>query len=168
MTDRPLTVEFLWEIKGVPHQTIHDFVRENTFQPEGSDELVGVRVLDPVLLLHGKIRNAVDIEQGQLEKPRQDVKHVAMLGLCVPQFLEDVRAQVSDEARRKETLGNYIRALTALKHNYSGRQFDAQHPGVMHWQELIPRRIQQMAFDREIRTLLRQLIGMSQSRGIGI
>jgi len=124
-TDHPLTVEFLWEIKGVPHQTIREFVRENTFQPEGKDELVRVRVLDPVLLLHGKIRNAVDIEQGQRAKPRQDVKHVAMLGLCVPHFLEDVRVQVSDETKRKETLENYIRALTALKRNYSGRQFEA-------------------------------------------
>jgi len=99
-TDYPLTVEFLWEIKGVPHQTIRDFVRENTFQPEGSDRVVRVRVLDPVLLLHGKIRNAVDIEQNQPEKPRQDVKHVAMLALCVPHFLEDMRAQVPDEAER--------------------------------------------------------------------
>jgi len=28
----------------------------------------------------------VDIEQDQPEKPRQDVKHVAMLALCVPHF----------------------------------------------------------------------------------
>jgi len=150
------------------HQTIHDFVRENTFQPEGSDRLVTVRVLDPVFLLHGKIRNAVDIDQGQPEKPRQDVKHVAMLSLCVAHFLEDVRAQVPDEAKRKETLANYIRAASALKHNYSGRQFEARYPGVIRWHELIPRSIQQMAFDREIQIRLRQLTGISQSHGISI
>jgi hypothetical protein len=97
--DKPLTVEFLWEIKGVPRQSIEDFVRENVFQPEGGHGTVAVRVLDPVLLLHGKIRNAVDIEQAQPDKPRQDVKHVAMLGLCVPLFLEDVRVQLGDAAK---------------------------------------------------------------------
>jgi len=167
-TTNALTVEFLWEIKGVPHQTIQEFVRENTFQPEGSDQLVPVRVLDPVFLLHGKIRNAVDIDQGQPEKPRQDVKHVAMLGLCVAHFLQDVRAQLVDEGEQKETLGNYIRALSALKNNYSGRQFEARYPGVIRWQELIPRSIQQLAFDREIQTRLHQLTGIAQSRGIGI
>jgi hypothetical protein len=121
-----------------------------------------------VLLLHGKIRNAVDIEQAQTEKPRQDVKHVGMLGLCVPHFLEDVRAQVLDEAKRKETLENYIRALTALKHNYSGRQFEAQHPGALHWPEMIPPRVRQMTFDRDVQNSLRQLTGVGQSRGIGI
>ena len=165
-TDRPLTVEFLLEIKGVPQQTIRDFVRENTFQPEGSNRLVLVRVLDPVLLLHGKIRNAVDIEQDLPERPRQDVKHVAMLSLCVPHFLEDVRAQVPDEATRKETLANYIRALTALKNNYSGRQFEARHPGVIHWQQLIPESIRQLPFGRETQASLRQLDGRSQSRSI--
>jgi hypothetical protein len=167
-TDHPLTVEFLWEIKGVPHQTIHDFVRENTFQPEGSDQPVRVRVLDPVLLMHGKIRNAVDIEQGRPEKPRQDVKHVAMLSLCVPHFLDDVRVQVSDEMKRKESLGNYIQALNALKHNYSGRHFEAQQPGLIHWQELIPVSIRQMVFDSQVQSLLRQLGGEGQSRGMGI
>lgn len=161
-------MEFLWEIKGVPHQTIQEFVRENTFQPEGSEQIVRVRMLDPVLLLHGKIRNAVDIEQGQPEKPRQDVKHVAMLSLCVPHFLEDVRVQVSDEVKRRELLENYIRALSALKHNYSGRQFEAQHPGVIRWQELVPPRIREMAFEREIQNSLRQLTGIGQSRGVGI
>jgi hypothetical protein len=167
-TDHPLTVEFLWEIKGVPHQTIREFVRENTFQPEGSNDLVRVRVLDPVLLLHGKIRNAVDIEQEQPDKPRQDVKHVAMLGLCVRHFLEDVRVQVSEEAKRNETLANYIRALTALKHNYSGRQFEARHPGVVTWRELIPASIRQMSFDRQVQASLRQLGGEGQSHGMSI
>src|SRR5207248_1968993 len=55
-TDHQQTVEFLWEIKGVPRQTIRDFVRENTFRPEGTGQVMRVRVLDPVLLLHGKIR----------------------------------------------------------------------------------------------------------------
>ena len=166
-TDRPLTVEFLLEIKGVPEQTIRDFVRENTFQPEGRDRLVLVRILDPVLL-HGKIRNAVDIEQDLPERPRQDVKHVAMLSLCVPHFLEDVRAQVSDDAKRKETLANYIRALTALKNNYSGRLFEARHPGMIHWEELVPETIRLLPFERETQTSLRQLDGRGHSRSTHI
>ena len=140
-TDRPLTVEFLLEIKGVPEQTIRDFVRENTFQPEGSDRLVLVRILDPVLLLHGKIRNAVDIEQDLPERPRQDVKHVAMLSLCVPHFLEDVRTQATGRVEQKNICEKYITMLAALKNTYSGRQFEAQNPGIIHWQELIPNTI---------------------------
>jgi len=163
-----LRVEFLREIKGVPHEAILAYARENVVRVPGSDEPLTVRVLDPVFLLHGKIRNSVDIEQDQPDKPRQDVKHVTMLGLCVPHFLEDVRVQVREQTQRKETLGDYIRALSALKHNYSGRLFEAQHPGLIHWQELIPRSIQQMAFDREIQTRLRQLTGISQSHGISI
>lgn len=120
-----MTVEFLWEIKGVPHQTIHDFVRENTFQPEGSDQGVRVRVLDRLFLLHGKIRNAVDIEQALPEKLWQDVKYLALLA-------------------------------------------EARHPGVIHWQELVLQRIQQKAFDRDVKASLRQLTGIGQSRGIGI
>jgi hypothetical protein len=165
---KPLTVEFLWEIKGVPHNSIQEFVRENTFQPEGGLDVVSVRVLDPVLLLHGKIRNAVDIEQDSPERPRQDVKHVAMLALCVPHFLEDVHAQVSDATKQKEALANYINALCALKNNYSGRQFEAKHRGVISWQELVPPRIQEMAFEGMVKASLRQLTSTGQSRGIHI
>jgi hypothetical protein len=165
---KPLTVEFLWEIKGVPHQSIEEFARENTFQPEGALNVVRVRVLDPVLLLHGKIRNAVDIEQELPERPRQDVKHVAMLALCVPQFLEDVRVQVSDAAKQKEALANYISALIALKNNYSGRQFEARHRGIIPWQELVPQSIQQIDFEGRVKASLRQLTGIGQSRGVGI
>ena len=110
----------------------------------------------------------MDIEQNLPEKPRQDVKHVAMLALCMPHFLEEVRAQVPHEPRRKETLGNYIRALAALKRNYSGRQFEAQHPGVIYWQELIPKTIRQMSFDWHVQGLLRQLSGEGQSRRMSI
>jgi hypothetical protein len=167
-TDHPLRVEFLSEIKGVPSQTIHQFARENTFRPEGGERLMAVRVLDPVLLLHGKIRNAVDIEQAQPEKPRQDVKHVAMLSLCAPLFLEDARVQLPDAAKQRETLENYITALTAVKNSYSGRQFEAQNPGVIRWQELVPPTIRQMPFDGRIQNLLRQLGVEGQSRGMRV
>jgi hypothetical protein len=163
-----LTVEFLREIKGVPHDTILAYARENLVRVPGSDEPVAVRVLDPVLLMAGKIRNAVDIDQDLPEQPRQDVKHVAMLALCVPHFLEDVRVQVPHATQRKETLGNYIQVLAALQHNYSGRQFEGSHPGVIHWQELIPNTIRQMSFDWRVQGLLRQLGGEGQSRGMSI
>lgn len=167
-TDHPLRVEFLSEIKGVPSQTIHQFARENTFQPEGGKSLMAVRVLDPVLLLHGKIRNAVDIEQAQPEKPRQDVKHVAMLSFCVPYFLEDVRVQASDAIKQKETLESYITALTALRNNYSGRQFEAMNPGVIRWREMIPQTVQRMSFSANVQSMLRQFASEGQSRGIRI
>ena len=163
-----LAVEFLSEIKGVSHQTIMENVHEGVVRVPGTSETVTVRVLDPVLLLAGKIRNVVDIEQNQPEKPRQDVKHVAMLALCMPHFLADVRAQATDRVQQRSVCGKYIKMLAALKDTYSGRQFEARYPGVIRWQELIPRRIQQMVFDREIKTSLRQLIGMSQSRGISV
>jgi hypothetical protein len=85
-----LTVEFLREIKGVPHDTILAYARENLVRVPGSNEPLSVRVLDSVLLLAGKIRKAVDIEQDLPEKPRQDVKHVAMVALCVPHVPESV------------------------------------------------------------------------------
>jgi hypothetical protein len=135
--------------------------------PETS-ETVAVRVLDPVLLLAGKIRNAVDIEQNQPDRPRQDVKHVTMLGLCVPHFLEDVRNQTADRVKQRSVLGKYIATLAALKNTYSGRQFEARHPGVLHWADIVPPRVRQMTFGRDVQNSLRQLTGVSQSRGIGI
>ena len=163
-----LNVEFLREIKGVPHETVLAYARENLVRVAGGSEPVPVRVLDPVLLLAGKIRNAVDIEQHQPEKPRQDVKHVAMLALCVPHFLEDVRAQAGERARQREVCGKYVTMLASLKNTYSGRRFEAQHPGVIHWPELIPPTIRQMPFDWQIQTSLRQLGGEGQSRGMSV
>jgi hypothetical protein len=165
---RGLTVEFLSEIKGVSHETIVEYARENRLHSPDGAESLPVRVLDPVILLAGKVRNAVDIEQDLPEKPRQDVKHIAMLALCVPHFLEEVRLQVPHVLQRKETLGNYIRTLAALQHTYSARQFETRHPGVIHWQELIPKTIRQMTFDRQVKSLLRQISGEGQSRGISI
>jgi hypothetical protein len=163
-----LVADFLSEIKGVSYETIVESARTGSVGVPETSESVTVRVLDPVLLLAGKIRNAVDIEQNQPEKPRQDVKHVAMLALCVPHFLEDLRAQTTGRAEQKNIFGKYITMLAALKNTYSGRQFEAQHPGAIHWQELIPPRIRQLAFERDVQTSLRQLTGMGQSRNIGI
>src|ERR1022692_4409302 len=163
-----LNVEFLREIQGVPHETVLAYARETLVRVAGGSEPVPVRVLDPVLLLAGKIRNAVDIEQERQEKPRQDVKHVAMLALCVPHFLEDVRAQTTGRAEAKDVCGKYITMLVALKNTYSGRLFDAQHPGVIRWRELIPNTIRQMPFDWQIQSSLRQLGGEGQSRGMSV
>jgi hypothetical protein len=165
---RGLTVEFLREIKGVPHDTILAYARENLVRVPGSDEPVPVRVLDPVLLLAGKIRNAVDIEQDTPDRPRQDVKHVAMLALCVPHFLNDVLAQTTDQAQQRNVCGKYIGTLAGLKNAYSGRQFEGRYPGVIHWQELIPQTIQRISFNEQIRASLRQLTGRGQSRGLSI
>lgn len=141
------------------HDNIREFVRENVIEPEGSGKQVRIRLLDPVFLLHGKVRNAMDIEQNQPDRPRQDVKHAAMPALCVPRFLEDMRNQIADEMKRNETFGNYIQALNALKYNYSGRLFEARHPGIIRWTELIPPTARQLPFDRQIQSSLRHLDG---------
>jgi hypothetical protein len=163
-----LAMEFLSEIKGVSHQTILENVRHGIVRIPTTDEVVAVRVLDPVLLLAGKIRNAVDIEQDKPDKPRQDVKHVAMLALCVPHFLEDVRGQTSGRVEQKDICAKYITMLAALKNTYSGRLFEAQHAGVIDWKELVPQRIQQMAFGPPIDASLHRLTGIGHCRGIRI
>lgn len=163
-----LNVEFLREIKGVPHETVLAYARENLVRVAGGGEPLPVRVLDPVLLLAGKIRNAVDIEQDRPEKPRQDVKHVAMLALCVPHFLEDVRTQASGPIEQKNICGRYITMLAALKNTYSARQFEARNAGVIRWHELVPNTIRQLSFDWQIQGILRQLGGEGHSRGVRV
>ena len=163
-----LAADFLSQIKGVSHETIIDNARAGSVRVTETNETVAIRVLDPVLLLAGKIRNAVEIEQNPPEKPRQDVKHVAMLALCVPHFLEDVRTQATGRAEQKNICGKYITMLAALKNTYSGRQFEGQYPGVIRWHELIPNSIRQMSLDWQIRSSLRQLGGEGQSQGMRI
>jgi hypothetical protein len=163
-----LNVEFLREIKGVPHETVLAYSRENLVRVAGGSEPLQVRVLDPMLLLAGKIRNAVDIEQNQPEKPRQDVKHVAMLALCVPHFLEDVRAQAGERTRQRQVCGKYVTMLAALKNTYSGRQFEAHYPGKIGWSGLIPETVKRMPFDWQVQSQLRQLGGEGQSQGLRV
>jgi hypothetical protein len=163
-----LTAEFLSEIKGVSHDTIAQYARDNLLRaPEGGAP-VPVRVLDPVMLLAGKIRNAVDIEQDRPDRPRQDLKHVAMLGLCVPHFLEELRARAIDEPARLEVCRKYLAMLASLKNTYSGRRFEAEHPGTLHWAELIPESIRQMPLDDDTRRSLGQLAAVRRSRGMRI
>jgi hypothetical protein len=162
-----LKVEFLREILGVGHDRIVTYARENLVRVPGSEEPLPVRVLDPVILLGAKIRNAVDIKQDVPENPRQDVKHVAMLALCVPHFLDDVRIHVTNPSEQRNICGKYVGILAAIKHGYTGRQFVAQHPNMIHWEGLIPVSIQRMPFE-EIQTSLRHVVGRGHSRGIGI
>jgi hypothetical protein len=143
-------------------------VREGVIRIPGTADPVTVRVLDPVLLLAGKIRNAVDIEQKLRMNPRQDVKHVAMLALCVPLFLDDVRAQAPEQAQQLSICGRYVTILAAMKNAYSGRHFETQYPGIIRWPELIPLSIQQMSFDKETRALVHLVVGRGQSRGVRI
>jgi hypothetical protein len=163
-----LAADFLSQIKGVSYETIIENAREGSVRVRETSETITIRILDPVLLLAGKIRNAVEIEQNQPEKPRQDVKHVRMLVLCVPQFLEDVRAQTTDREQQASVCAQYITMLAALKNTYSGRQFEGQYPRIIRWTELVPETIRRMTFDARVQTSLRQLSGLSQSRGINI
>lgn len=101
-------------------------------------------------------------------KPRQDVKHVTMLALCIPHYLEDVRAQTTGPEQQRKVCGRHITMLAALRNTFSGRQFEARYPGAIHWQELIPPRIRQLTFEQDVQTSLRQLTGIGQSRGISI
>ena len=152
-----LKVEFLREIKGVRHEAIVAYARENVISSPDGQEPFSVRVLDPVLLLAGKIRNAVDIEQDLPGKRRQDVKHVTMLALCVPHFLEDVGMEVPNGRKERNVCAEYITMLAALKRSYSGRLFEARHPAFINWPSLVPEAITQRPFDSAIRNSLREL-----------
>lgn len=163
-----LKVEFLREIKGVRHEAIVAYARETAISSPDGKEQFSVRVLDPVLLLAGKIRNAVDIEQDIPGKRRQDVKHVTMLGLCVPHFLEDVGMEVADGKKERNVCAEYITMLAALKRSYSGRLFEARHPAGINWSGLVPEAITQRPFDSGIRNALRELSSVTHSRGIRI
>ena len=163
-----LVVEFLSEIKGVSSQTIAENIHDGVVRIPTTGQDVSVQVLDPVLLLAGKIRNAVDIQQDQPEKPRQDAKHATMLALCVPHFLEDVRKQTLTFSDHRETCSRYITMLAALKNTYSGRQFEAQYPGIIRWPELIPNTIRQMRLGSHVENSLRQLGSEGHSRGVRI
>jgi hypothetical protein len=142
-----LLADFLFEIKGVARENILEYAQSGLLHVAETGETVSLRVLDPVLLLAGKIRNAVDIEQDRPDNPRQDLKHVRILSLCVPHFLEDLRAQASSSAQQKEIWYKYAKMLAALRNTYSGHQFEAQYPGVVNWQNLVPQPIRQMLED---------------------
>ncbi|MBU6410271.1 MAG: hypothetical protein KGR98_07775, partial [Verrucomicrobia bacterium] len=96
------------------------------------------------------------------------VKHVAMLALCVPHFLEDMRAQAVERGQQREVCGKYITMLASLKNTYSGRQFETRHSGLVRWPELIPETVRRLPFDWQIQNSLRQLGGEGQSRGMRI
>ncbi len=96
------------------------------------------------------------------------MKHVTMLALCVPHFLEDVRAQASGQIEERNICGKYITMLASLKNTYSGRQFEARNPGIIQWHDLIPDTVRQMSFHRPIQDSLRQLGGEGQSQGIRV
>jgi len=91
------------------------------------------------------------------EGPRQDVKHVAILALCLPHFLEDVQAQIAAPAEQKRDLTEYVGTLAALKNTYSGRRFEAEHPGVVGCAELIPLSCRRLPFAKDMRQSLREL-----------
>jgi hypothetical protein len=58
--------------------------------------------------------------------------------------------------------------LAALKNTYSGRQFEAQHPDVIRWPELVPNSVRHLSEDWHFQNSLRQLGGDGNSRGIRI
>ena len=67
-----LAADFLSQIKGVSYETIVENAREGSVRGPETSETVAVRVLDPVLLLAGKIRNAVDIELNRTSRIGRD------------------------------------------------------------------------------------------------
>ncbi len=82
-----------------------------------------------------------------------------------------MRTQTTERAEQKNICSKYITmlaALKALKNSYSGRQFEAQHQGVIRWTELVPETVGRMTFDTQVQSSLRQLSDPSQSRGISI
>jgi hypothetical protein len=87
---------------------------------------------------------------------------------AIVQSAEDILFQPVAESMRHENCRKYITMLAALRETYSARQFEARHPGVIAWSELVPRSIRQMPWDSETRRAIDQLEETTQSRGIRI
>lgn len=112
-----------------------------------------VRVLSPEELLLNKVALATDVPQegvpGDGIAPRQDVRHVAMLALILPRYLEDVLAAITPatDAARRDATQPIVALLAGLKRSGSGRRFEAAHPGTLPWGGLLPAVVRALPFD---------------------
>jgi len=73
-------------------------------------EVGGVKVLDPLFLFKGKCHNLVKLPQAG----RQDLKHVMMLGLILPAYLEELMEEVKTGGLEERQLLNEIKLLLQM------------------------------------------------------
>ena len=98
------------------------------------------------------------------------MKHVAILTVGVPLLLEDVLQQTPVRADQKQVCGKYITMFGRLEEDVFGRLFEAQHAGR---RDRLDGTGSSPEFSKwllpgTLKTSLRQLTGMGQSRGVGI
>lgn len=98
-----LRVEVLHTVKGLDFKELArtiDLRAENMFG----------RVLLPQLVLKAKIENSITIDQGD----RNDLKHVAMMLLCVRSFITELAGQVAIMEISERTLVNLLGEVWAI------------------------------------------------------
>lgn len=121
---------------------------------------LAVRPLSPVILLEKKLALAVDIPQdGSLAgiPARQDVRHVQMLALVLPRFLDDLAVQLPDEASRQAAMQPVVAILASLRRRPTGQRFETAYPGALPWNELLPESVQALPFDDVHRRCVEEL-----------
>ncbi len=129
------------------------------FLPGGSTAL-SLRLLSPEVLLAGKITLAVDVLQDSLIPEiaaRQDVRHVQMLGLVLPHYLNDVLTRFDNDKARCAAAQPTIAILASLRRGNTNRRFEAAYPGVLSWHALLPASIRALPLDDPHRRCIEEL-----------
>jgi hypothetical protein len=117
------SVQFLRSVRGVTNREINDNAVQFTIGH------VNIHVADPITMLKAKLHNLVELNQ----RGRNDRKHVEILQLCVPVFLErELAAADETDAAGRQCLRSIQRIL-----ELSGTAI-ARQVGQFEWQGLIP------------------------------
>jgi hypothetical protein len=127
---------------------------------EGHGSPLMLRLLNPVVLLVSKLSLAVDVPQdGSIPEiaTRQDVRHVEMLGLIMPQYLIDVLARFPGDSAGSEAMQPAIAILASMHRGETGRRFEAAYPHVLPWHALLPDRVRALPMDAVYRRCIQQL-----------
>lgn len=119
-----------------------------------------IRVSHPLLLLDSKIDLALRIPQdGSLAgiEVRRDAEHVRMLSLLIPHFLAEQVQGHNTSAGQASILQPMVAVLASIGRG-SGDRFDAAHPGVVDWHDLVPPPLRQLPMDDVHRRSLERLL----------
>jgi hypothetical protein len=100
----PLLIEVLRYVHGISNEELQDPVYTVAI---GKTE---VRLPGPIALLQAKISNVADIAQ----KGRQDARHVLILTLLMPAYLEDLQAAAANERMPERTMIDLLERLLAV------------------------------------------------------
>jgi len=100
----PLLIEVLRYVHGVSNAELREPVY--TFAVAATH----VQVPGPIALLQAKIANVADIAQ----TGRQDARHVAILALVLPAYLEDLHRAVVEGHTEERTLLEFLERLLAV------------------------------------------------------